>query len=442
MELTLKEQLEDANRQLTILMENMPGGFMIYDAVTGKFSYLSDGLLSMFGCSEEAFREHFYNSFELLIYKQERKRVLDMITEQFSLMGAAEANFRIKSMLDEVMYVSYKGRRVVARDGKVSVYATLTDVTEQVAAQMELNRMNEALYVETQRFKLLQEALDDIPFDLNVITDEMTLILKRGDMHELRVPAFMQENAYQSFVHPEDCSVYEKNLNLALEEPAKITAECRMRFEGEDEYCWYRVFFASFGEDGGTVLRVVGNMKDIALERARQEEMRNKIRNDSMTGILNKAAMQASIEDYLSGTTRDKLHAMMMIDTDNFKSVNDTMGHLFGDEVIKFVAKTVKQTFRESDFVGRVGGDEFMVFMKNTTRQVTELRAQELNQAMRQRFCKDGASVQISCSIGVAYYPKAGIDFASLFANADEALYQAKAKGKDCYVISQVIASL
>ena len=76
-----------------------------------------------------------------------------------------------------------------------------------------------------------------------------------------------------------------------------------------------------------------------------------------------------------------------------------------------------------------------MVFMKNTTKEVTEARAQELNQAIRRTFEKGGVEVGISCSIGVAYYPKAGTSFEELFANADEALYSAKETGKNKYVI-------
>ena len=152
-----------------------------------------------------------------------------------------------------------------------------------------------------------------------------------------------------------------------------------------------------------------------------------------MTGLLNKTAMQEEVEHYLSKSDYGAIHAMMMIDTDNFKNVNDNLGHDYGDKVIKFVASTIKDIFRETDYVGRMGGDEFMVFMKNTTKKITEERAERLNDRIRKVFVEKGKTVGISCSIGIAYYAKDGSDYATLFKAADKALYEAKEAGKDCY---------
>ncbi len=421
---------------MELTMENLPGDFFTYDRQTGKFGYISSKILDSFGCSEKAFRDHFYNSFDMLIYKQDRKNVKDILEYQAQNGENLQANFRIKSLLDEVMFVEFQGRIVKDSDGREMVYSFLYDVTEMVEAQREVHRMNEELFVETQRYKLLQEALDDLPFDYDVEQDSLMFISKAGDSREIFLEHFVKEKKYKSFVFEKDIELFESVFSTALEKPMKDTIELRAVFNGEeDAYCWYRCYYASFQNSEGKILRIVGNLKDIALEKHRQEEMRKKIRTDALTGILNKAAMEVSIQEYLKSTTRDKLHALLMIDTDNFKAINDTFGHQYGDEAIKFVADVIRKTFRESDFVGRVGGDEFMVFMKNTTKEVTEARAQELNQAIRRTFEKGGVEVGISCSIGVAYYPKAGTSFEELFANADEALYSAKETGKNKYVI-------
>ena len=152
-----------------------------------------------------------------------------------------------------------------------------------------------------------------------------------------------------------------------------------------------------------------------------------------MTGLLNKTAMQEKVENYIDECDINSCHAMMMIDTDNFKSVNDTFGHAYGDKVIKFVAKAIRDTFRESDYVGRMGGDEFMVFMKNTTGSITEDRAKKLNREIKRDLEENGQVVSISASIGIACYPKDGSDYRNLFRHADEALYEAKEAGKNCY---------
>lgn len=319
--LSLEQQLADAKRKIEILMDNIPGGFFTYDSQSGKLLELSDGFLNMFGCDEAVFRDTFYNSFDMMIYKEDRSQTKELIEYQAGTGGNIQVSFRIKSMLNDVMYVEYRGKRVKESNGEEKFYVVLTDVTEQVLAQQEMSRVNAALY---------------------------------------------ERNA----------------MNMAM-----------------------------------------------------QEEMENRIRIDDMTGILNKAAMQKSVRDFLETSSSDELHAMMMIDTDNFKAVNDNLGHVFGDEVIKFVARAIKNTFRHSDYVGRIGGDEFMVFMKNTTKEVTEQRAKELNKSLCRKFEKDGKTISISCSIGIAYYPKDGIDYDALVSNADDALYQAKERGKNRYVI-------
>lgn len=424
------------NLNFELMMDNMPGDFFTFDFASGKFGYISEGLLSTFGCDEAYFRDHFYNSFDMVVYKQDRKMVKDLLIYQAQTQNSLQANFRIKSILDDVMFVEFKGRIVKEKDGKVMVYAFIHDITEMVEAQREVHRVNEQLFVETQRYKLLQEALDDLPFDYDVENDLMTFVSKAGDSREIILDQFVALKRYKEFVYSEDLELFERTFSQVLKSASKSTEEFRAVFNGEeDSYCWYRCYYASFQNPEGKIVRIVGNLKDIALEKARNEEMRKKIRTDALTGILNKAAMEVSIQEYLKETTRDKLHALMMIDTDNFKAVNDNLGHQFGDDVIKFVAQNVRKTFRESDFVGRVGGDEFMVFMKNTTKEVTEARARELNEIIRHTFEKDGISVGISCSIGVAYYPKAGTSYSELYANADDALYQAKTSGKNRFVI-------
>lgn len=303
------------------IYDSVPGAFLIYEKSSGKFLYISKGLVSMFGCSEEAFRERYYNSFDMLIFKNDRKSTLELIEYQSTYSDMIEVNFRIKGLLEDVKYVEYKGKLVTLPDGTEAFNVMINDVTEMVLAQRELNRMNEQMFVE---------------------------------------------------------------------------------------------------------------------EQAKQEELRNKVRLDGMTGVLNKVATQATVEEYLRTTTPDKLHALMMIDTDHFKQVNDTFGHKFGDDVIKLVASSIKKTFRESDIVGRVGGDEFMVFMKNTTKDVTIMKAKELNESIKQTFEKNGEKVGISCSIGISFYPKHGITYETMFANADDALYTAKESGRDRYVICDI----
>lgn len=163
-----------------------------------------------------------------------------------------------------------------------------------------------------------------------------------------------------------------------------------------------------------------------------QEELKVKAEIDEMTKLLNKATAEKMAKQILEEYP-DEDHAILMIDIDNFKNVNDSLGHDVGDHVISVVAGIISMQFGGSDIVGRIGGDEFMVFMKNVKdREDARRKAQNIVDA----FCKkENLSIPdcVSVSIGMAFSDESGIGYEPLFKKADEALYVSKEKGKSCY---------
>lgn len=429
-----KEKLAEANTKLDILLDNIPGGVLSYDAETGKFDFVSSGCLSIFHCTEAQFREHFYNSFELMVMKADRAKVREMISTQIQFFDTVELTYRVKDIMDNVMWIYHKGRLVKKKDGTAKYYIVISDVTDEKLVQAQLQQINEKLYMETERYKLLEEAVDNTEFDYDTTTDILVSSDKDERGNERKIRDFAKDGIARSAIHPDDYPTYLSMMETALKEPSKGVVEYRARYNTGD-YVWYRLNYASFADKSDRIIRVVGSAKEITREKEEQEELRAQIELDGMTGLLNKVATQLAVEEYIKDCDIGICHAMLMIDTDNFKSVNDTLGHMYGDKVIKFVASAIRDTFRESDFVGRIGGDEFLVFMKHTTPSITEERASVLNRAIEHTFSQDGQSVSVSCSIGIAYYGRDGEDFDTLYRHADEALYAAKEAGKNQYSV-------
>ena len=132
------------------LMNRIPGAFFVFDRKTYKFVFVSDGLLNLFGLSEKAFLERYFNSFEMFIYKEDRKYVKELIEGQFGFDDFCDANFRVKSIMEESeRFMAFQGRLVVENDGSENVYGVLFDMTEMVVSQQEINRMNQELYNKT-----------------------------------------------------------------------------------------------------------------------------------------------------------------------------------------------------------------------------------------------------------------------------------------------------
>lgn len=162
------------------------------------------------------------------------------------------------------------------------------------------------------------------------------------------------------------------------------------------------------------------------------KELKNKAETDLLTDLLNKVATEKSIREYLQNEGKGKSSIMFALDIDNFKKINDTMGHAFGDEVLSTFGKQIKAEFRINDIIGRTGGDEFTIFLKDLKDDATMIREAERVAKFFKNF-KVGEYTKYfaTASIGAAIYPQDACDFESLYKAADQALYKAKKRGKN-----------
>ncbi len=176
---------------------------------------------------------------------------------------------------------------------------------------------------------------------------------------------------------------------------------------------------------------------EIIESKKAQQELQIKAERDPLTKLYNKEVTQVLIDDYIYSHKNESLNALFLIDLDNFKSANDQRGHIFGDELLVEVSKKLTHLFRIDDVVGRIGGDEFMVFMKNIVDVAgVESKANEICKALHISFeNKNKTMSNISSSVGISLFPGQAKTYADLYQKADIALYMAKEKGKDTYVI-------
>lgn len=157
---------------------------------------------------------------------------------------------------------------------------------------------------------------------------------------------------------------------------------------------------------------------------------------DSLSGLLNKTTSQEHLERYLQLTAPSTVCTMLILDLDDFKAVNDTMGHYTGDLLLRTMGEVLVSSFRTTDMIGRFGGDEFIVLMKETADYtLLEEKCQSIHQQLQEVTADICCSAPATCSIGgiLVYHQQA--DFYSLFQQADQALYQAKEAGKNKHVL-------
>lgn len=241
-------------------------------------------------------------------------------------------------------------------------------------------------------------------------------------------------------VHEEDVERFRRTfdrqnlLNIfSSSDVPEIVLEYRQKLpSGEVSWVSSSIIRSGSSENG---LKVIGYVKNIDARKRQELEILKQSQKDGLTGIYNKRFTQSLIENFLENDGKSGRHAAIMLDIDNFKRINDTLGHIQGDAALSSVAQKLSSLFRHSDIVGRIGGDEFFVLMKNYSSP--EILTEKLS-ALRNLFGEirlEDPSFQISGSIGVAFYPEDGTDYQELYKKADIALYYSKAHGKNRYHI-------
>lgn len=175
------------------------------------------------------------------------------------------------------------------------------------------------------------------------------------------------------------------------------------------------------------VINILGQARGIKSSN----QLKEKADTDLLTGLDNKLATERKIKEYMESYP-DTLAMMFVLDIDNFKKINDTMGHAFGDEVLRELGRQIGINFRVTDIIGRTGGDEFTIFLKNLKDDSNTLReAQKLTYFFKHFQVGDYVKYSATASIGAAVFPADGSDFDTLYKSADAALYKAKKRGKN-----------
>ncbi|MFK5937337.1 MAG: sensor domain-containing diguanylate cyclase [Sulfurimonas sp.] len=191
-----------------------------------------------------------------------------------------------------------------------------------------------------------------------------------------------------------------------------------------------------FNEDED-IWEVKGVARDITAEYEAQQKLHYISNHDKLTGLVNRYSLYNTLEYIIADSARNqKTFALLYIDLDEFKSVNDTLGHVSGDILLQKVTKRVQNEIRKNDIFARIGGDEFVIILTNVESSFISKISRNILNALKEPFKIHTNKVTISVSIGIAIYPKNGEDIDTLLNNADKAMYMIKKDGKNNFTYS------
>ena len=313
-------------------------------------------------------------------------------------------------------------------DGAVQgVYGLINDLTARRDAELQLARSEE-------RLSLALESSGLALFDWNLDGDRIYHSAQASAMRdEPAVETTASAAELRSFVHPDDMDAMQTSLKAALTGAVPFyRAEFRIRRRLGD-WLWVRARGRVVKRDSsGRALRLAGTYVDINRRKEDEDRLRHRAEFDTLTDLPNRASFVERLQQAMGRATANKPMALLFLDIDHFKTINDTLGHEAGDQLLKVFATRMQDCVRQADTVARLAGDEFTVILEGL-RGASDAKtiAGKLVEALRAPVALAGKLVVITASVGIAVWNEGETDDAELLRRADAALYEAKRRGRN-----------
>ncbi|MCR4741822.1 MAG: diguanylate cyclase [Treponema sp.] len=305
-------------------------------------------------------------------------------------------------------------------------------------AFIELNKENREVRNDVERFAIASEQNQSCVFEYDIKTKKIHFTgnyqYAFGKIHN---PIDLNDfrKMYVN-IHEDDQNITSHINEFFAQEQDTFTAELRYKcFNGD--YRWFRLSGTSIKDKDGSPFKFVGNFTNVDAQMMHEQELRHIAETDLLSGLYNKSFFQKNVTKFLNTANEATVGALFIIDLDNFKQTNDTLGHAMGDMAIRDTAQKISLIFSQKDILGRIGGDEFCVFMildnisENMFAKILMEKAASLNEILQEYYNNDMVSVQVSASIGISLFPRQGNNYSDLFHHADSALYYVKQNGKN-----------
>jgi len=426
-------EISISQEQLTSVVENIISGVCVF-ALTEKRDllpvYLNEGFYRMMGYSH-ADLEKMIRNIRRIIIPNDMPVFEQGIDDILKDDGAIDFEFRTVTSSGNIRWLQVRGNLYGKLEGYLLIAGVIIDATERKGIEEELA-------LQAERFNILSQSAKELLVDYNSRTDVMNIRMngKTYGNGEVVVKDFIAANVLKKYVHPAELDFVNETLEAARMHAMSDQLDFRSKY-GEDstadEYHWYRANITSVCGADGYVSRIVGRISNIDEEKNKEIELKRRADKDALTGLFNKGTATELVKNAVENETEfGEMSALIMIDLDHFKSVNDTFGHAVGDKVLEKAGKVLSDTFKGRDIVGRMGGDEFMVLMRDINSSIDALKiSHQLNERLTQNVSDSSGQVTVTASVGIAITDGSLKNYEELFKRADQALYETKEKGRN-----------
>jgi len=362
------------------------------------------------------------------VHPDDIAHVLEIWSNAISSPGGVDADVRYRLRGADGSYRWFRARarpRLDAEGEVVMWYGNLEDIDDQVNAE-------EALRASEERYRLASLATNDVIWDLKVGSERIEWSGAVETVLGYTKARFgTSREWWLEQLHPDEREAVAGHLEAVTRSSAE-SWEQEFRFRRSDgQYANLLTRGLIVRDPAGRPLRMVGSLMDISARKQGEDELRWAAHHDPLTGLPNRKLFSLRLDDALIDADRSSAGAgLVVIDVDRFKTLNDTLGHVAGDAMLREIAKRLTNSAPPGATVARLGGDEFAIVIPRLTDAAA--RRETLDNILRGTdapFSYDGRQIEVSLSIGAARYPGDATDSEALLKSADLALYAAKADG-------------
>lgn len=308
---------------------------------------------------------------------------------------------------------------------------TVRAYLHEMATVKNLESDKELLRQSAQRYKLITQLSNEVLFQVDLQSGAISFNDNFEGMFGFPPPncsIHQIESCLPLFVEA-DQQRFISMINFLRAGGSEAREELRM-FNSRGVVRWKQIEIYTIFDQEGQSKELVGKIVDIHRQKQSMQRLVRQADSEPLTGLFNRGAMERNVKAFLTGEGLSGKHALLMMDIDNFKTVNDTLGHTRGDDLLVSFASVIRRVFRAGDYSSRIGGDEYMVFVRNVFDDSIALeKAEALRREMAALSNKIGVSVSVS--VGIALYSRDGNSFEKLYKAADQALYYVKNNGKN-----------
>ena len=434
--------LRESQRRLASLMDSLPG--IVFSCASDpewSMTYLSEGCLALTGYTSEELIGNRSLSFDAITHEKDLPKVLAALEIGVAQKQAYVVEYRIRTKSGQEKWLWEKGHGVFDSTGKIlGVEGFITDITERKRSEDAL-RQAEAKY--RSIFENASEGIFQSTFDGHYISANPALARLYGYSNPDELMERLTDIEHQLYVNPDRRAEF-----IRLLQENDVVSEFESQIYRKDgRVIWISENTRSVRDTNtGELLYYEGTVEDITEQKLAKEQLRERAFYDTLTGLPNRALFMERLSHTVKRATRHPEYrfAVLFLDLDRFKVVNDSLGHLVGDRLLVAIADRLQRCLRAEDTVARLGGDEFTILLENIedVSQATRV-AERIHKELIAPLNLDGHEVFTSASIGIVMSRQLPEGIVAtdderpedLLRDADTALYRAKALGKARYEV-------